>query len=493
MLPDHPVINSLQASHGAPSVDLEGVEFSRLHEYYGAWAVDHGRFWAAFNRVKQIDLAGHVAAARAPRASAAVTVVSGPSAAEMVDSSGDSSATRVAVIQIRGTMMKQASSLEESTSTVRARRAIRQATNDPSIGGILLVIDSPGGTVSGTSDLAAEVRNAAASKPTYAFVEDFAASAAYWVASQAEKVFANDRTALVGSIGTLLVLVDASEWASGQGLEVLVFKTGELKGAGVPGAPVSDRAKAYFQRIVDRMQASFSAGVAAGRKLKVEQVEKVATGEVFLADEALGHKLIDGIQSFDATLRQLFQAASRSRNQGRTQETTAMADNQTPTADATPVPQAEAQAEAQAQAPEATSASAANANSAPVAEQPAQPAAKESGATESTSATFAELKQAFPKASAEFREQCQEKGLNLAQAGAAYASHLEEQLDEERQASTDLRQRLGNTDRGGDEAVEFEAEAGPDVARRQQMARHMGAGAAALGSVIRLGGTGRGS
>lgn len=483
MLPDHPVTTSLNPG----SIDLQGVEFARLHEYYGAWAVDQGRFWPAFNRVKHMDLAAHAQQAPATRTSAAITIVNGPGSAELVDSSGEGNAPRVAVIQIRGTMMKQASSLEESTSTVRVRRAIRQAANDPSIGGILLVIDSPGGTVSGTADLAAEVRAAAAQKPVHAFCEDFAASAAYWVASQATKVYANDRTALIGSIGTLLVLVDASEWAEREGIEVLVFQTGELKGAGVLGAPVSDQAKAYFQRIVDRTQASFTAGVAEGRKLKRDQVDQIATGEVFLADEALTHKLIDGIQSFDATLRQLFQAASRGRN-GRTQETampspTNHQDQPASSADATSTANAPAK-------PAADSATAAATADVPPASNGKAVAAASAGADQP--ATFTELKGAFPNASAEFREQCQEQGLSLAAASAAYAKHLEQELAEQSKQTDELRQRLGNTDRGGEQAVDFEAEASPEKTRRQQMARHMGAGAAALSGVIRLGGSPRG-
>src|SRR5581483_9650939 len=109
----------------------------------------------------------------------------------------------------QGMLMKGQSSMG-GTSTVMARRDIRQAVADQDVAGILLAIDSPGGTVAGTDDLAAEVRQARTSKPVWAAIDDLGASAAYWVASQTQRVTVNSPTALVGSIGTLQVIRDLS-------------------------------------------------------------------------------------------------------------------------------------------------------------------------------------------------------------------------------------------------------------------------------------------
>src|SRR5690606_31819803 len=129
-----------------------------------------------------------------------------------------------------GAMTKQGSSFG-GASTVRTRRAIRSAAADKSVSAIMLLIDSPGGSVSGTSDLADDVANAKKKKPVYAYIEDTCCSAAYWVASQCSAIYANP-TAIVGSIGTYMVVADYSRMAENAGVKVHCISTGKYKGAG---------------------------------------------------------------------------------------------------------------------------------------------------------------------------------------------------------------------------------------------------------------------
>lgn len=268
--------------------------FARLSDYWGIWAYEPDRFLAQWETIARVDLAAHMAAPPPPRA---VTV--------MTESGrGGKSIARVVA---RGTMMKGQSSFG-GTSTVQLRRDIRNAASDPNVSGILLDIDSPGGTVAGTADLAAEVRAARRKKPVWAHIDDLGASAAYWVASQADQVFANDKTALVGSIGTLMTVYDFSGAAEKDGVKALVFATGPLKGAGAKGAPVSEDQRAYFQKLVDDSQASFDSAVRSGRGMTADQLASVRTGGVFTASEARDLKLIDGIRSIDRTLEALAQA-----------------------------------------------------------------------------------------------------------------------------------------------------------------------------------------
>jgi signal peptide peptidase SppA len=213
----------------------------------------------------------------------------------------------VAQVPIRGTMMKGVPFFG-GTSTALAGQAIRQAAADPNVSGILLHIDSPGGTVAGTADLAREVRDAKRRKPVWAHVADMAASAAYWVASQADQIYANAPTALVGSIGTVLTVYDQSAAAEAQGIKPHVFATGPLKGAGAPGTPVTEEHQSYFQGIVDAMQPHFDAAVRGGRGMSADELAAVRTGGVFAAPKALELKLIDGIRSFDRTLEALARA-----------------------------------------------------------------------------------------------------------------------------------------------------------------------------------------
>ncbi len=275
---------------------LEIPNFGRKADYSSAfgvvWAIEPGAGSGLWNMAQKMDLGRHVAEAEPPKLKSEVQSVA-------------VGRQNLAVVMLTGTLMKSSSSMDSSTSTVQARREIRKAASDPSIDGIMLAIDSPGGTVSGTADLAAEVKAAAAQKPVFAFADDLCASAAYWIASQADQVFTNANTALVGSIGTLAVVYDMSGAAAEAGIKTLVFGTGPLKGAGTPGAAVSDEQQAYFRGLVEDAQVSFDAAVRKGRGLTDAQLAKVKTGGVFSASEAQSLKLIDGVQSFDQSMQDL--------------------------------------------------------------------------------------------------------------------------------------------------------------------------------------------
>lgn len=267
--------------------------FARLDEYVGVWAIDPTRaaqLWEMVHSMK--DLQAHVAApeARAKEEAQRIEVPGGKS---------------IAVLKAEGVMMKQRASFGRSTSTIELRRDLRQAANDPDIGGILLAIDSPGGTFSGMEELASEVRAARAKKPIYSFVEDLGASAAYWLASQTERIHAANQGTMIGSIGTIINMYDVSGKAEKEGVKALVFATGPLKGTGTPGAPVTEEQQAYLQGIVNQSQVIFDDAVRGGRGFNEQQLSSVKTGGVFLAGEAQTRGLIDGVQSFDATVQAL--------------------------------------------------------------------------------------------------------------------------------------------------------------------------------------------
>ena len=261
--------------------------FGRLTDWCGVWAIEPRAGSALWQLAQRTDLPAHM---QAP--------VPGPRPSP-VNRSGS-----VAVLSIRGAMLKGESSFG-GTSTVRVRQELRKAAADPEVSAILLAIDSPGGTVSGTDDLAADVRAANRRKPVVAFIEDTGASAAYWIASQASAVYANSPTALVGSIGTLLVVYDVSQAAEQAGIKTLVLATGDLKGTATPGAPVTAAQTAYLRGLVDSAQAAFDAAVRTGRKMTAAQLAAVRSGEVFPADAAVRLGLVDGIRSIDSVLSEL--------------------------------------------------------------------------------------------------------------------------------------------------------------------------------------------
>lgn len=207
-------------------------------------------------------------------------------------------ANGVAVIHMSGVLMKGESKFGGTVNSIAIRRALRMAARDEDVTAIMLVIDSPGGSVAGTEDLANDVADINQKKPIYAHASDLTASAAFWVASQTRRITANS-TAMVGSIGTVAVVEDTSKKAEMEGVKVHVISTGKFKGAFTDGTPVLEEHLSYLQEIINKTNEHFLNAVAKGRQMKMSDLEKVADGRVFMADDAKAAGLIDQVQSLD--------------------------------------------------------------------------------------------------------------------------------------------------------------------------------------------------
>ncbi|MBA2626730.1 MAG: S49 family peptidase [Gemmatimonadales bacterium] len=282
---------------------MQVPSFPRLDEYVGVWAIEARAAGVLWDQARRMDVQAHVEQMRS-----AGTPGTALQSFEKVQTANGQT---IAVVKACGVLMKQIPSATAGTSTIYLRRAIREAVRDSAVGGILIAVDSPGGTVSGIADLAREVRDARKHKPVWVQVEDLGASAAYQVASCAERIYANCDDALVGSIGTMLVLYDMSEQAEKAGVRTLVFKTGTIKGAGVEGAEITKEHETYFQGLVEDLQRGFDRAVQEGRGFNAKQLAAVKTGAVFAAPEALALGLIDGIQPLETTLEQLAAAVGK--------------------------------------------------------------------------------------------------------------------------------------------------------------------------------------
>jgi signal peptide peptidase SppA len=206
----------------------------------------------------------------------------------------------IATTALIGSMMK-GDSKYGGTNTLRSRRAIRKAVADEDVRAILLHIDSPGGTVAGTGELANDIRQANTQKPVYAHIEDTGASAAYWVASQARRVTATP-TSQIGSIGTVAVVEDTSGAAKASGIEVHVVASGPYKGAFVDGAEVTEEHLDYLRELVRSMNGHFLRGVSKGRSMPIGEVRNIADGQVHLAAEAQALGLIDAVSTLDEAI-----------------------------------------------------------------------------------------------------------------------------------------------------------------------------------------------
>lgn len=265
---------------------------AHVDEYFGIWAMYEDRFRSILAGINQVDLVAHVKAFDEDHQKPTESRFGGHF---------ERTAGGVAIVQLDGPLMKMESSFR-GTSTVAARRAIRAADADDGVKAILLHVDSPGGTVAGTMDLAKDV--AATSKPIHAFIADCGCSAAYWIASQADKVFTNE-SAIVGSIGTFAILHDFSQAAEDDGIKVHVVRAGDLKGMGVPGTVITDEQLAEMQKVVNGLNQFFLEGVAAGRKLAMGVVKNLANGGVHVGAAAAELGLTDGVRSLDEVIAAL--------------------------------------------------------------------------------------------------------------------------------------------------------------------------------------------
>lgn len=207
---------------------------------------------------------------------------------------------RVARVDLCGVVMKSVpwimSMCGGAASTQKVQAAIERAVQDPEVDSILLVIDSPGGTLAGTQELADTIHAARAQKPIVAFASDLACSAAYWIGAQASEFVANE-TASIGSIGVYRTLVDSSRAYENEGLKVHLIRSGPQKGVGVDGVPVTAEQLAVEQSLIAQAAELFVGAVARGRGAGADSVRALATGRTWYAPEAKNLGLIDDITS----------------------------------------------------------------------------------------------------------------------------------------------------------------------------------------------------
>lgn len=212
----------------------------------------------------------------------------------------------IAVVGVYGTITQRASMMsicDGGTSTQAISSALRQANADETVSHILLDIDSPGGSVYGVSELAAEIR--ASSKPVTAIANSLAASAAYWLGTAAAEFYVTPGGE-VGSIGVWMAHEDWSKAMADAGVSTTLISAGKFKVEGNPYGPLEGEAKDFMQSRVNDYYGAFTRDVAKGRKVSVDQVRNsMGQGRVLGADQAKAEGMVDGVMTFDQVLRQV--------------------------------------------------------------------------------------------------------------------------------------------------------------------------------------------
>jgi len=211
----------------------------------------------------------------------------------------------VAVLPIYGTIAPKATMMSEFSggfSCESFTKDFRAALADDSVTAIVFDVDSPGGTVTGVPELAAEILAARGKKPIIASVSGMAASAGYWLASAADKLIVTP-SGEVGSIGVYCTHQDVSGAMDKAGVKMQFIQAGKFKTEGNPYEPLSDSARVEMKKGVDEFYEMFVAGVAAGRGVSVEKVKAdFGQGRMLMAKDALAAGMVDSIQTLDQVL-----------------------------------------------------------------------------------------------------------------------------------------------------------------------------------------------
>jgi signal peptide peptidase SppA len=227
---------------------------------------------------------------------------------------GPSTQGAVAVIPIRGVLANRMSGMEESSGGASAERigaVLAQVAADPNIKTIVYDIDSPGGTVPGIQELAAQMFALRGVKRQVAHVNDLAASAAYWLASQADEIVSVP-SGTVGSIGVFAAHEDLSAALEKEGIKVTLISAGTFKMAGNPFEPLSEDERAVVQARVDDAYGQFVKDVARGRGVTPAAVRHgYGEGRALGATDAKAAGLIDRIDTLDNVLARLTARPSR--------------------------------------------------------------------------------------------------------------------------------------------------------------------------------------
>jgi capsid assembly protease len=221
--------------------------------------------------------------------------------------SSSSAPSKIAVIQVQGGLTPRGSWFGTSLSGLASQ--VRRAAADADVASIILDIDSPGGTVSGTPEAATAVRDAAAQKPVVAIANTLAASAAYWIGSQASE-FVMAPSADVGSIGAMILHQDVSGFLDRMGIKLTMIRSEQspLKNEAHPFGPLSEGAQGFLQQRANEAGAEFIRAVASGRRVTQTKVrEDFGQGRVYGAREAVARGMADRVATLDEVIAGLAQ------------------------------------------------------------------------------------------------------------------------------------------------------------------------------------------
>ncbi|MBI4778301.1 signal peptide peptidase SppA [Candidatus Desantisbacteria bacterium] len=214
---------------------------------------------------------------------------------------------KIAVVRIYGEISFQSQAEEMWGGSVKsADRIVKRLSaikNDPSIKAVILRINSPGGTVAATQEIYNQIKELKkCNKKVVVSIGDIGASGAYYVACPADKIVANAGS-LIGSIGVIMHLPEASNLLEKIGVNLRVIKSGQHKDIGSIARPMSEEEREILQGVIDDAYGQFYRAVKNGRQnISDNRLKELADGRIFTGQQAKKAGLIDEIGDYQQTI-----------------------------------------------------------------------------------------------------------------------------------------------------------------------------------------------
>jgi protease-4 len=213
-------------------------------------------------------------------------------------------APTIAVIPVHGAIAHASSQFGNFATDDKLARMVRLARLDKRVKGVVLHVDSPGGSALASDRMHHEIVQLAREKPVVACMANVAASGGYYVAAPAHKIVCEAVT-ITGSIGVVGARLTLEPLMAKLGITTETVQRGARAGLLSPSAPLSEDERGALMRELEATYRTFVRVVAQGRKMKVDEVEPLARGRVYTGDDAKAAGLVDVLGGFDVALREL--------------------------------------------------------------------------------------------------------------------------------------------------------------------------------------------
>jgi protease-4 len=179
---------------------------------------------------------------------------------------------------------------------VRFREELKKASKDSAVKALVVRINTPGGTVTASDIMYRELELFRREKgiPVIAAMMDVAASGGYYIALAADSIVAHPTT-VTGSIGVIMLSLNAEGLMQKIGVSTAAIKSGDRKDMGSPFRSLTPEERAIFQSVIDDLHRQFVTKLAERRRIPMETARAIADGRIYTADQALALKLIDRV------------------------------------------------------------------------------------------------------------------------------------------------------------------------------------------------------